>query len=247
MRKIYSILLTGVAVAFLASCGNNSSKTSGQAAEGNATQTTENTAEAAIEAESPAIKMYSNSFEGFTNIYKEAADNAEVIGKLRNGNEHVELVSATEEWVEVKFQEQTGFVQTGFLSEAPSKPVTIDVDGKWLEGVWSDSGFQYILLFADGKLCIEHQYSTLNYGKWHLEGNEIVLTMLADVDTGLDLSYPIGTVLRYAINKEEETLGNNSGYEIYKWDFEEDGEDEEEGISKSEFETLQKRTEKVVK
>ena len=247
MRKIYSILLAGVAVAFLASCGNSSSKTSGEATENDVTQTTEDTAEAAVEAESPAIKMYSNSFEGFTNIYKEPSNSSEVLGTLRNGNEHVVVVAETDEWVEVKFEEQTGHVHRSFLSEAPSKPVTIDVDGKWLEGVWSDSGFQYILLFADGKLCIEHQYSTLNYGKWHLEGNEIVLTMLADVDTGLDLSYPIGTVLRYAINKEEETLGNGSGYEIFKWDLEEEIEEGEGGISKSQFETLQKRTKEVVK
>ena len=247
MRKIYSILLTGVAFAILASCGNNSGKTSDKATEDNISQTTEETVETPAEAEAPTVKMYSNSFEGFTNIYKEASGNAEVIGTLRNGSEYVVVVTEADEWVEVKFEEQTGFVPASFLKETPSKPVTIDVDAKWLEGVWSDSGFQYVLLFADGRQCIEHKYSTLNYGKWHLEGNEIILTMLADVDTGLDLSYPIGTVLRYTINKDEETLGNGSGYEMYKWDLEDEIEEDEGGISKSEFLALQKTTKNIVK
>lgn len=133
------------------------------------------------------------------------------------------------------------------MSQTPPKEVTIDMDTHWLEGVWSDSGFQYVLLFSDGKMCIEHQYSTLNYGKWHVEGNEIILTMVADVDTGLDLSYPIGTELRYTVNPDEGTLGNGSGYEMVKWELKEVVEEGDGGLTISEFQALRKRTDKYVK
>ncbi len=243
MRKtIFAIIAIIGSGCLLSSCSSNRKSNS----ENTSSETV--IAEPVIkEAPEPEVHAYGCAFDGRTSILKEPSAGAEVIGTLRNGNEHVVVISKAGEWVEVRFQEQTGYVHESYLKETPSKPVTVDVDAKWLEGVWSDSGFQYVLLFADGKMCIEHKYSTLNYGKWHLEGNEIMLTMLADVDTGLDLSYPIGTVLRYTVNKEDETLGNGSGYEMYKWDLEEEIEEDEGGISKSKFLALQKTTENIVK
>ena len=198
------------------------------------------------EVQEPEVHAYGCAFDGLTNIYKEPSNSSEILGKLRNGSEHVVVLSKSDEWVEVKFCDQTGYIHESFLSETPSKAVTIDVDAQWLEGVWSDSGFQYVLLFPDGKMCIEHQYSTLNYGKWHLEGNEIILTMVADVDTGFDLSYPIGTELRYTVNPNEGTLGNGSGYEMVKWDLTDIIEEGEAGLTTSDFQTLRKRTDKYV-
>jgi hypothetical protein len=249
MKRIYFTIATliGVGCFVFSSCSSNRNSNSDTNNKGESTGETVAEEVVVEEAAEPEVHAYGCSHDGITNIHKEASEGSEIIGKLSNGKNHVVVIGKSEEWVEVKIDGQTGYINEKFLSDTPSKPVTVDVDAKWLEGVWSDSGFQYVLLFADGRQCIEHKYSTLNYGKWHLEGNEIILTMLADVDTGLDLSYPIGTMLRYTINKDEETLGNGSGYEMYKWDLEDEIEEGEGGISKSEFMALQKTTKDIVK
>ena len=211
---------------------------------------TEAPAEAAVEATSPVVDapgpnaLYSNSYDGYTNVRESASSKAAVLGELRNGNDYVTMIGEEGNWYEVEYYDQIGYVHKDYVSHTPSKPVTVDVDAKWLEGVWTCMGLTYYVVFSNGKFALEQQYSTIGYGRWHLEGNEIVFTLkhVTDFAREWELPYKRGDVERYVINKGERKVG-----EMERYNTPTELEEGEDGITKSYFKSLKKAANQYVK
>lgn len=204
----------------------------------------EYTTEVTQEVTSTEDRVYSNSYEGYTNVRRGPSSKSEVIGVLRNGNESLVVIGEVDNWIEVEFHEEIGYVHRDYVSETPSKPVTVDVDAKWLEGVWTCMGLTYYVVFSNGKFALEQQYSTIGYGRWHLEGNEIVFTLkhVTDFVREWELPNKRGDVERYVINKSERKVG-----EMEKYDTPTELEEGEDGITKSYFKALKKAANEYVK
>ena len=75
MKRIYSILLAGVALVAVASCGNR-----GKKAEVEPEEVVETVDEG-------VVKVYSNAYDGYANVRQSPTSKSPILGKLRNGNE----------------------------------------------------------------------------------------------------------------------------------------------------------------
>ena len=197
MKRIYSILLAGVALVAVASCGNRGKK---------AEVVVETVAE-----ETSEVRVYSYAYDGYTNVRQSPTSKSAVLGKLRHGNEYAVAIGVVDNWIEVEYYDQIGYVHKDHVSDTPSKPVTVDVDANWLTGCWSDYGYVYYLIYSNGKYTEEHQYGTMLHGKWHLEGNEIVFTSVYVTEYGKSFDLSSGNVERFDINKSARTIGGSDG------------------------------------
>ena len=231
MKRIYSILLAGVALVAIASCGNR-----GKKAEAVEFEDTVETEEASV------VKVYSYAYDGYTNVRQSPTSKSAVLGKLRHGNEYVVGLDVVDNWIEVEYYGQIGYVHKDHVADTPSKPVTVDVDANWLTGCWSDYGYVYYLIYSNGKYTEEHQYGTMLHGKWHLEGNEIVLTSVYVTEYGKSFDLSSGNVERFDINKSARTIGG-----MKKWNMPAELEEGEDGITKGLFNVLKKEANKYVK
>ena len=170
MKRVYSILLAGVALVAVASCGNRGKKDQVVMPEEEVVET--------VAEDASVVKMYSNSYDGYTNVRKSPSSKGEVIGKLRNGNEYVVVIGEVDNWYEVEYYDQIGYVHKNYVSEIPSMPVTVNVDAKWVEGIWfCYEGMQCYLIFSNGTYTLVGEgYENIVAGKWHLEADYIVFS-----------------------------------------------------------------------
>ena len=228
MKRIYSILLAGVALLAVASCGNRGKKA-------------EVTEETVVE-EVSEVRIYSTAYDGYTNVRQAPTSKSQILGKLRNGNEYVVLVGMEGNWYQVEYYDQIGYVHKDHVGDTPSMPVTVDVDVNWLSGCWSNEGYSYTLIYSNGKYTEEHQYGTMLHGRWHLEGNEIVLTTVYVTEYGKSFDLKRGNVDRLTINKTARTLGG-----MRKWNMPAELEEGEDGVTKGLFNVLKKEANKYVK
>lgn len=233
MKRIYSILLAGAALTMVLSCGPKTKKVEFEEPE----DEVETVAEPLNE-----VKMYSKSYDGYTNVRKEPTTKSEVLGKLRNGNEYVVVIGETEGWLEVQYYDQIGYVHKKFVCGTPTVPVNVDVEAKWFEGCWTDSYYSYYCIFSNGKFAYEHQYGTMSYGKWHLEGNDIILTTTYVTDYGKDFNIRRGSIEKYFINKNARRLGPMKKIKLPS-----QLEEGEDGMSLAYFKSLRKEANKYVK
>lgn len=178
---------------------------------------TEAPAEAAVEAASPVVDapgpnaLYSNSYDGYTNVRESASSKAAVLGELRNGNDYVTMIGEEGNWYEVEYYDQIGYVHKDYVSHTPSKPVTVDVDAKWLEGVWyTYGGMQAYLIFGNGKYTLLGEwYETIVAGKWHLEEDNIILTPKYFDKSSRWWSDSFNEEVMLKINKSAGTIGDS--------------------------------------
>lgn len=200
MKRLFSIFLAGVALVAVASCGNRGKKAQVVMPEEEVVET--------VAEDASVVKMYSNSYDGYTNVRKSPSSKGEVIGKLRNGNEYVVVIGEVDNWFEVEYYDQIGYVHKNYVSETPSKPVIVDVDAKWLEDSWSDGGYWGYYVHKNGKFDLWQQYGDMGSGTWRLEGNEIVFTLTKVTEFGRDFDWcKKGYTQRYVINKKARMLG----------------------------------------
>ena len=186
-------------------------------------------------------RVYSNSYDGYTNVRKSPSSKGEVLGKLRNGNEYVVVIGEVDKWLEVEYYDQIGYVHRDYVSETPSKPVTVNVDANWLNGCWTDYGYVYYVVFSNGRYAYLHQYGEMGYGKWYLEGNEIVFVLTYVTEYGREMDCKTGQKERFIINRASNKMG-----EMNKWDTPAQLEEGEDGITKGYFNTLKKLASKYV-
>ena len=173
----------------------------------------EYTTEVTQEVTSTEDRVYSNSYDGYTNVRKSPSSKGEVLGKLRNGNEYVVVIGEVDNWLEVEYYGQIGYVHKNYVSGTPSKPVTVDVTAKWLEDSWSDGGYWGYYVHKNGKFDLWQQYGDMGSGTWRLEGNEIVFTLTKVTEFGRDFDWcKKGYTERYVINKKARMLGTMKPY-----------------------------------
>ena len=228
MKRIYSILLAGVALVAVASCGNRGKK-----------------AEAVEDVvEEPAeVRVYSNAYDGYTNVRQKPTSKSKLVGTIRQGNEYVVATGVEDNWIQVDYYGQTGYVHKDHVGDTPCQPVTVDVDANWLSGWWPayDDGNYFI--YSNGRYSKHYVFhDTLDsiHGKWHLEGNEVVFTPLYVKELG-KIYQKRGTVERFAINKSARKIGSMKKMSVPE------EEDCEWGIGKRSFNLVKKEASKYVK
>lgn len=154
-------------------------------------------------------RVYANAYDGFTNIRATPSSKGTILGKLRNGPEGALFLREEGNWIAIDYNGTTGYVYKTYVQNFPTKAVTVDVDGKWLEGVYltPGGGYSAYIIFDNGYYAYEHQYGTIAYGRYKLEGNEIVLTAKNRTN---DLDLEITPVERLKINVGRKTIGGMS-------------------------------------
>lgn len=192
-----------------------------------------------MSAQSSGTRLYSNSYDGYTNIRNAPSSKGQILGRLNNGDDFVVLISMVDNWCKVNYNGNVGYVHRNYVSSSPSKPVTSGVDANWLNGLWcGDGGYSYYFIFSNGRYCLHSQYNEVCYGRWHLEYDTIVLTRKYIVDHELESS----AVERMHINKSARTIDN-----MTKWRLPEDLEEGEDGFTRSYFNFVKKDVAKYVK
>lgn len=63
-------------------------------------------------------KVYSNAYDGYTNVRKGPSSKSRILGKLRNGNEYVTLLGMEGNWYEVQYYVQIGYVHKDHFDTA---------------------------------------------------------------------------------------------------------------------------------
>lgn len=255
MKRIYSILLTGVALVAVASCGNRGKKAEAVEYEAVEYETVEYEDEVEmVDEDASVVKIYSNAYDGYTNVRQSPSSKSKILGKLRSGNEYVVLIGMEGNWYEVEYYDQIGYVHKDHVGDTPLKPVTVEVDAKWLEGCWYDKdyvyqeGYVFYLVYSNGKFTKEHEYEygTLCHGRWHLEGDEIVLTSAYVAEGGRDFGIKRGDVERFQINVAGCKLGRMTKLKMAAEDADISSE-EASMINKATFNFLKKEADKYVK
>lgn len=180
-------------------------------------------------------RLYSNSYDGYTNVRSAPSSKGQVLGRLYNGSDYVICITLVDNWFKVNFNGRVGYVHKNYVSDTPSEPVTSGVDANWLNGYWSYDGSMAYVIFSNGRFAQEHQYGTLAYGKWRLEGDKIVLRVSYVTSYGRDFEIKSGQFEEFTIDKQNRTVGY-----MNKWQMPDELEEGEDGITKSYFAILRK-------
>lgn len=233
MKRIYSILLAGVALVAVASCGNRGKKT----------EAVEDVVEEPAE-----VRVYSNAYDGYTNVRQKPTSKSNLVGTIRQGNEYVVATGVEDNWIQVDYYGQTGYVHKDHVGDTPCQPVTVDVDANWLSGWWPayDDGNYFI--YSNGRYSKHYVFhDTLDsiHGKWHLEGNEIVLTAVYVHKYSGAYYSKSGDAEIFTINKSTATIGGMKKYALPRQN--DVLECEYDGITKESFNFLKKEANKYVK
>jgi hypothetical protein len=123
--------------------------------------------------------VYFNSYDGISNIREAPSTKAAKIGKGYNG-ESIQKVGEEAGWIAVDYNGTVGYVMKHLISYTPTQPVTSGVTTGWLQGVWeSPNNDCYLFIYFTGKYAKIHRYGKICYGKFRLEGDDIVLTPMA--------------------------------------------------------------------
>ncbi len=192
------------------------------------------------------VRVYSNAYDGFANVRQAPTLKSTVLGKLRNGDEYLVQLGVEGNWVLVNWHGMTGYVNKSVVGSTPWKPVYLNVDSNWLEGIYGD-GYGCYLVFSNGKYAQVHQYGEMEYGVWKFEGNDIVFITKRVTDHGKSFDYRVGKVERYPVNVKNKMIGNArkcayvsaSDYEEYSTDA--------NAYTKESFKEVRKRVNKLVK
>jgi uncharacterized protein YgiM (DUF1202 family) len=197
------LLLFATSLLLCISCGNN-------------TQNSKTTAP--VETAEPEISLptvYSNAYDGYTNIREHASAQSPIIGKLPNGPEGADLLGVEGNWSKVRFNGTVGYVLCEYLQSTPTVTVNPAITAKWLEGVWSDfGGYVFYLIFSNGTYANIQQYGDMAYGTYHLEGSDIIFTHRYVTPHGAELGRKVGETERYAIDVDARKIDDYEPYGI---------------------------------
>lgn len=124
-------------------------------------------------------KVYSNAYDGFTNIRQRPSSSSQVLSVLKNGPQGAALLGYEGSWAKIICNGVEGYVYSNYITTTPTKEVYVDISTGWLFGQWKDEemGLEFITFSKNGTYKYEN-YVGAGYiweGKWMLEGNEVVL------------------------------------------------------------------------
>jgi hypothetical protein len=153
--------------------------------------------------EEEKTKVYSNSYDGYTNIRETPSLKGKIIGELRNGPDGAVLISKTEGWSKINCNGVEGYVYTKNLSTSPTEEVTISTDINWINGIWRNDNEQYAyLIFSNGTFAIQSTSGTLAYGTYILKGNDIEFSIKQFLS-----SMEISKIQRHGIDTATNRIG----------------------------------------
>lgn len=151
--------------------------------------------------------VYSNAYDGFTNIREAATTRSEILGRLPNGDECAYVINSNGNWYYVHYRNIYGYVSKSQVSYYPSERVNLDITAEWLNGVWYGPDSR-LTLDTRGNFVYRNDYGKERVGTWRLSGgNYITLTGSWDGWTEsyyINLSnYEMGPYSRIAYVEEE--------------------------------------------
>lgn len=121
--------------------------------------------------------IYSNAYDGFTNIRQQPNAKSKIIGKLPNGNNAAEFIEESYEndnWYYIYYKGTYGYVAKSQIGWTPYKTVNLKITAKWLTGVWVDGTGNKLTLDNKGNFMVQGPVS--HAGKWRLSGgNDLTL------------------------------------------------------------------------
>ena len=150
--------------------------------------------------------VYSSSYDGFVVIREGPSVKSSNLGRFRNGPVGATFLSESGGWTQINYQGLVGWVNSRYISSMPTKEVTVDVDGDWLEGIWSDGDFGQRLIFNNGKYVEYWNGGSggIEVGHYYLEGNEIICV----IDRFDEDPQRIGDKSRSVIKKNLNLIGD---------------------------------------
>jgi hypothetical protein len=152
------------------------------------------------------VRIYANAYDGFVNVRAQPSAKSAKLGRLNNGNDYLVKLGVQGKWTIVKWQNGIGYVNSTIVGYTPWKPVYLNVDADWIQGIYT-TGYTCYLIFNNGKYSHEHQYGDMEYGTWRFEGNEIVFTTKYVTEHGKSFDYYIGKETREPVDVAGKKIG----------------------------------------
>ena len=217
MKRLF---LFATSLLLLVSCGqktNDAQNTQGDAV-----------AESVVATE-PAVPMvYSNAYDGYLNIRAQPTVKSAVLGQLRNGPKGAELLSVEGNWFKVRLDGVEGYVSSAYVQSTPTIAVSPYITSSWLQGVWVMPGAMvFYLIFDNGTFALVQQYGDVSYGRYKLEGSDIIFTHKHITPHGLELNYTWNETERLPINVVNQTIGSAERYSLISdREYQQSGEEE---------------------
>ena len=169
------------------------------------------------------IRVYANAYDGYVNVRSAPTLKSTVLGRLKNGEDFLPQVGVQGKWIAVQYQGGVGYVASDAAGYTPWKPVYLGVDGKTIQGMYSN-GYNAYLVFSNGKYAYIYEYGDLSYGTWIFEGMDIIFTTKYITSDGRRLgSEWVGRQERLPVrskvigNYKKETLYSRSYYSDYEY------------------------------
>ena len=119
--------------------------------------------------------VYSNAYDGFTNIRESPSTKAAIVGILPNGNYPAEVVTTFKHryWYYIYYRGCYGYVAKSQIDRTPAQSVNLDITAKWLAGSWCYNN-NTITLDTNGNFMFKDCYGKDHAGKWRLSGGNYI-------------------------------------------------------------------------
>lgn len=143
--------------------------------------------------------VYSNAYDGFTNIRQSTTTKSAIVGIFPNGSNaarYYSWVSDNPNWYYIEFGNVSGYVAKSQIGWSPTASVNLDIKGTWLQGTWEDTQGNILTLDTKGNFMIKGDVP--HTGKWRLTGGN---------DITLKGNYG-GWIATYTVNLYEESIGD---------------------------------------
>lgn len=115
--------------------------------------------------------IYSNAYDGYTNIRQRPSAKSAIIGTLPNGNHAAECYGISSEnanWYLIYYNGVEGYVAKSQVGGNPAPAVNLNITTNWIYGVWKNSNGDTLTCDKKGNFTLTG--STAASGKWRLTG-----------------------------------------------------------------------------
>ena len=204
MKRSIIISIICFSCLILTQCKNNNSGNK----QSESTEATEQVQSSQTAQRDNVKRVYCCAYDGFVNVRKEPSYSAEKIGQFKNGSQGAVELEVLKDWTKIEFNGAEGYVPSKYVQNAPTVEYTGDATADWIEGIWGT----YVFIFNNGTWASGYDYET-SFGTWIMEGKGIKFTPVS-CDEGLE---PFEGF--YIIDKANNILVDQTGYELERNDF----------------------------
>lgn len=147
--------------------------------------------------------VYSNAYDGYTNIRQSPTTKSAIVGIFPNGSNaarYYSYVSDNPNWYYIEFGNVSGYVAKSQIGWSPTQSVNLEIKANWLQGTWEDTQGNILTLDAKGNFMIKGNVP--HAGKWRLTGGNNIT---------LKGNYG-GWSETYVVNLSDESIGDYMRY-----------------------------------